>query len=86
MWGFWWTKWHWGRFSPNAPVSPANESTDWFAPIMVHTDHYPSSGTGIIGEIVADVPGGSNLTLPKEIKKILANEMSSGKRHSTFKY
>jgi hypothetical protein len=25
----WWTKWHWGRFSPSASVSPGNYSTDY---------------------------------------------------------
>jgi hypothetical protein len=24
MWDLWWTKWHWGRFSPSISVSPAN--------------------------------------------------------------
>jgi hypothetical protein len=24
MWYFWWTKWHWGRFSPSTAVSPAS--------------------------------------------------------------
>jgi hypothetical protein len=24
MWDSWWTKWHWGRFSPSTSVSPAN--------------------------------------------------------------
>jgi hypothetical protein len=24
MWDLWWTKWRWGRFSPNTSVSPAN--------------------------------------------------------------
>jgi hypothetical protein len=24
MWDLWWTKWHWGRFSPSTSVSPAN--------------------------------------------------------------
>jgi hypothetical protein len=29
MWGLWWTKWHWGRFSLSTSVSPANShSTD----------------------------------------------------------
>jgi hypothetical protein len=29
MWDLWWTKWHWGRFSPSTSVSPANfHSTD----------------------------------------------------------
>jgi hypothetical protein len=27
MWGLWWTKRHWGRFSPSTSVSPANHST-----------------------------------------------------------
>jgi hypothetical protein len=24
LWGLWWTKRHWGRFSPSTTVSPAN--------------------------------------------------------------
>jgi hypothetical protein len=29
MWDLWWTKWHWGRFSPSTSVCPANfYSTD----------------------------------------------------------
>jgi hypothetical protein len=24
MWDLWWTKWRWGRFSPNTSVPPAN--------------------------------------------------------------
>jgi hypothetical protein len=24
MWDLWWTKWHWGRFSPSTSVVPAN--------------------------------------------------------------
>jgi hypothetical protein len=29
VWDLWWTKWHWGRFSPSTSVSPANlHSTD----------------------------------------------------------
>jgi hypothetical protein len=28
MWGLWWTKRHWGRFSPSTSVSPANHSTN----------------------------------------------------------
>jgi hypothetical protein len=26
MWDLWWTKWHWGRFSPSTSVSPAKFS------------------------------------------------------------
>jgi hypothetical protein len=29
MWGLWWTKRHWGRFSPSTSVSSANHSTDF---------------------------------------------------------
>jgi hypothetical protein len=34
MWGLWWTKRHWGRFSQSASVSPANLSTN-FSIIMI---------------------------------------------------
>jgi hypothetical protein len=29
MWGLWWTKRHWGRFSPSISVSPTNYSTNF---------------------------------------------------------
>jgi hypothetical protein len=29
MWGLWWTKQHWDRFSPSTSVSPANHSTNF---------------------------------------------------------
>jgi hypothetical protein len=33
----WWTKWHWGRFSPSTSVSPANlHSTDCSIFIIIH--------------------------------------------------
>jgi hypothetical protein len=36
-WDMWWTKWHWGRFSPSTSVSPANShSTDHFTRINYH--------------------------------------------------
>jgi hypothetical protein len=28
MWGLWWTKRHWGRFSPSTSISPAIHSTN----------------------------------------------------------
>jgi hypothetical protein len=35
MWDLWWTKWHWGRFSPSNSVSPANHhSTKFFILII----------------------------------------------------
>jgi hypothetical protein len=37
MWDFWWTKWHWGRFSLCTSVSPANShSTDYCTLIIYH--------------------------------------------------
>jgi hypothetical protein len=37
MWDLWWTKWHWGRFSPGTSVSPANShSTDYSTIITYH--------------------------------------------------
>jgi hypothetical protein len=35
-WDLWWTKRHWGRFSPSTSVSPANRSTDCFTLIIIH--------------------------------------------------
>jgi hypothetical protein len=35
MWGLWWTKQHWGRFSPSTSVSPANHSTDFSIIIII---------------------------------------------------
>jgi hypothetical protein len=29
MWGLWWTKQHWDRFSSGTSVSPANHSTNF---------------------------------------------------------
>jgi hypothetical protein len=31
MWDLWWTKSHWGRFSPSTAVFPANHFTDYHA-------------------------------------------------------
>jgi hypothetical protein len=28
MWDLWWTKWHWGRFSPSASVSAATSHSN----------------------------------------------------------
>jgi hypothetical protein len=36
MWDLWWTKWHWGRFSPSTSVFCANtNSTDYSRIIMI---------------------------------------------------
>jgi hypothetical protein len=37
MWDLWWTKWHWGRFSPSISLSPANSlSTDCSTFIIIY--------------------------------------------------
>jgi hypothetical protein len=36
MWDLWWTKLHWGRFSPSTSVSPTDNSTDCCTLIMNH--------------------------------------------------
>jgi hypothetical protein len=37
IWDLWWTKWHWGRFSPSTERSPANShSTDCSTLIIYH--------------------------------------------------
>jgi hypothetical protein len=45
MWGLWWTKRHWGRFSPSTSVSPANYSTNFSIMIITRGWHNrPLSG------------------------------------------
>jgi hypothetical protein len=45
MWGLWWTKRHWGRFSPSTAVSPANHSTNFSIIIITRGWHNrPISG------------------------------------------
>jgi hypothetical protein len=58
MWYLWWTKWHWGRFSPSTSVSPAN----------LHSTNYSTITIIIIiwgwynRPILAAVPSGLGLT------------------------
>jgi hypothetical protein len=35
MWDLWWTKRHWGRFSPSTSVSPANHHSTNFCIIII---------------------------------------------------
>jgi hypothetical protein len=45
MWGLWWTKQHWGRFSPSTSVSPANHTTNFSIIIITrHWHNRPISG------------------------------------------
>jgi hypothetical protein len=63
MWDLWWKKWHWGRFFPNISFSRANShSTKRPMPF------YP--GAGAIGQLLADLPSGLNVTPPIEIKYV----------------
>jgi hypothetical protein len=39
MWGLWWTKRHWGRFSQSTSVSPANHSTNFSIIILTRGRH-----------------------------------------------
>jgi hypothetical protein len=36
MWGLWWTKRHWGRFSPTTSISPANHHSTNFSIIVIN--------------------------------------------------
>jgi hypothetical protein len=40
IWGLWWTKRQWGRFSPSTFVSPANHSTNFFIIIITWGWHW----------------------------------------------
>jgi hypothetical protein len=57
MWNLWWTKRHWGRFSPSTSVSPVNHHSTNFSIII-------SPGAGTIDLLVAAVPSGPNWTPP----------------------
>jgi hypothetical protein len=35
MWDLWWTKWHWGRFSPSTSVSPSDHHSTNFSIIII---------------------------------------------------
>jgi hypothetical protein len=35
MWDLWWTKWRWGRFSPNTSVSSANLHSTNFSAVTI---------------------------------------------------
>jgi hypothetical protein len=39
MWGLWWTKRQWDRFSPSTSVSPANHSTNFSIIIIIRGRH-----------------------------------------------
>jgi hypothetical protein len=44
MWHLWWTKWHWGRFSPSTSVSLASHSTNFSIIIITRGWHNRPTG------------------------------------------
>jgi hypothetical protein len=60
IWDLWCAKCHWGRFSPSTYISSA---------IFIPPTHHLSSGSGKIGQLVADVPSGLSLIPHEETKK-----------------
>jgi hypothetical protein len=40
MWDLWWTKWHWGRFSPSTSVSVANHHSTKFSILTITRGRY----------------------------------------------
>jgi hypothetical protein len=36
MWDLWWTKWHWGRFSPRISVTPANSHSTGYSTLIIY--------------------------------------------------
>jgi hypothetical protein len=64
IWDLWLTKWHWGRFSPNTSVSPANSHSTNCSTLIIY---HPWLIT--IGQLMAEVPSGLSLTPHRETKK-----------------
>jgi hypothetical protein len=70
MWGLWWTKWHWGRFSKSTSISPVNHSTN-FSIIIITRGWYNRP-------LVAAVPTGPNWTPPSTIPNKKKKEAHTG--------
>jgi hypothetical protein len=50
VWNFWWTRWHWGRFSPRTSVSLANHySTKFSIFIITRANWWPQCRVEPIG-------------------------------------
>jgi hypothetical protein len=57
MWGLWWTKRQWGRFSPSTSVSPANHSTNFSIIIITRGWHNrPIGGRNAVWSLVSPPP------------------------------
>jgi hypothetical protein len=63
MWDLWWTKWHWGGFSPRPSVSPVSSHSTKCSLLI----NLPGAGT--TGQSETDILSGISLTPPQEIKK-----------------
>jgi hypothetical protein len=63
MWDLWWTKWHWGRFSPITSVSLANHHLTNFSIIIITRDWHnrPIGGRGTEWTQLDSTPHYSNL-------------------------
>jgi hypothetical protein len=66
MWGLWWAKRHWGRFSPSTSVSPANHSTNFSIIITRGWHDRPISGCSAKWTQLDWTP-----TIPVKEKKLL---------------
>jgi hypothetical protein len=62
----WWTKWHWSGWSQSSSVSPASPESTNCSTLLYQ--HRPRAVT-----VVADVPIGLGLTLPRELHINLCN-------------
>jgi hypothetical protein len=84
-WDLWWTKWHWGRFSPSTSVSPCQPSLHQ----LLHNHPHLSSGAGTTGQKWPQYKGLS--PTPLAIKKTIIDQqirLLLKRRHiiSTFRY
>jgi hypothetical protein len=71
MWVLWWTKRHWGRFSPITSVSPANHSTNFSIIIITRGWHNrPIGGRSVEWSQMDSTPHYINLISGEFIVKI----------------
>jgi hypothetical protein len=75
MWGLWWIKRHWGRFSPGTWVSPAKHSTNFSIIISTRGWHNrPISGRSAEWTQLDSTPPYTNLTKIVKKKYLRKNE------------
>jgi hypothetical protein len=87
MWGLWWTKRHWGRFSPSTSVSPANHSTNFSISIIIRGWHNrPNSGRSVEWTQLDSTPHYTKknftaILLPNK-KRLMSSELEAGSAQS----